>query len=108
MPSAKPTMTTQPLPKLVYAKGGRYYHVPRIEGKKTWIPLTRVDEGRKALDDALLQMRAKAEPRTVAQLLARFAAEGQEERAKSTWHSYVIVCTSPTSKLLLALGHFYL
>jgi integrase len=111
MPSASPTTTpktSQPLPKLVYVKGGRYYHVPRIEGKKTWIPLTRVDEGRKALDDALLQMRAKAEPRTVAQLLARFAAEGQEERAKSTWHAYVIVCTSPTSKLLLALGHFYL
>jgi integrase len=109
MPSANLTTTTsQPLPKLVYVKGGRYYHVPRIDGKKTWIPLTRVDEGRKALDDALMQMHAKAEPRTVAQLLARFAAEGQEERAESTWRAYVIVCTSPTSKLLLALGHFYL
>ena len=111
MPSANPTTKqtpSQPLPKLVYVKGGRYYHVPRIEGKKTWIPLTRVDEGRKALDDALMQMHAKAEPRTVAQLLARFAAEGQEERAESTWRAYVIVCTSPTSRLLLALGHFYL
>jgi len=107
MPSAKPT-PNQPLPKLVYIKGGRYYHVPRVAGKKTWIPLTRVDEGRKALDDALMQMHAKAEPRTVAQLLARFAADGRGDRAESTWRAYKIVCTSPTSKLLIALGHFYL
>ena len=97
-----------PLPKLVYVKSGRYYLVPRIDGKKKWIPLTHVDEGRPALEAALLSLNAKAHPRTVAQLLARFASEGQEERAESTSRAYVIVCASPTSKLLRALGHFYL
>ncbi len=106
MPS--PNKSDNPLPKLIYVKSGRYYFVPRLDGKKKWIPLTQVDEGRPALDAALLSLNAKAHPRTVAQLLARFAAEGKEERADSTWDAYVIVCTSPGSKLLRALGHFFL
>jgi len=106
MPS--PSRSPDPLPKLVYVKQGRYYHVPRIDGKKKWIALTRVDEGRPALDAALVSLNAKAHPRTVAQLMARFATEGKEERADSTWDAYVIVATSSGSKLLRALGHFHL
>lgn len=105
MPSAN--SSENPLPKLVYVKSGRYYYVPRIEGKKSWLPLTLVSEGRTALDTALISLNAKTKPRTVAQLLARFAADGQEDRAESTWKAYDIVCTSPGSKLLEALGHFH-
>ena len=94
----------QALPSGVTIKNGRYYSTPRINGKRKWIGLTRVSEGPKKLHEALQQLDLRPRPRTVADLLARFAAEGRGDRAEATWHKYVQVCTYPTSKLLMFFG----
>jgi integrase len=95
----------QALPSGITIKNGRYYATPRIDGKRKWIGLTRESEGPKKLHEALQQLDVRPRPRTVADLLARFAAEGRGERAEATWPKYVQVCTYPTSKLLRFFGH---
>lgn len=67
------TDSTPAIPKNIATKHGRYYRVVRVDGKKVWIGLTRVDEGLLALRKALLELNQQTgRPTTVNDLLMAF------------------------------------
>lgn len=83
-------MTDSPwkIPKSIYPRGGRYYKV--VRGK--WHALTRVDEGIRALREALLDLPTQADPRTIGELLPRYLAEA--EITETTRREYKRICSS--------------
>jgi integrase len=83
-------MTDSPwkIPKSIYPRGGRWYKV--VRGK--WHPLTRVDEGIRALREALLDLPTEADPRTIGELLPRYLAEA--EITETTRREYRRICSS--------------
>ena len=81
-------MTDSPwkIPKGVTRKGGRYYRIVR----NRWIPLSRVDEGLRALRAALLEVPIERDPATIGELLPRYLAEA--EITARTRDEYLRIC----------------
>jgi site-specific recombinase XerD len=77
------------LPKGVHEKHGRYWLVKTVDGRRVWVPLTRVEDGPEALDTALNAMTQELPPFTIGQLLARFRDSKAFARlAEATQYEY--------------------
>ncbi len=60
------------LPPGVREKHGRYYLDQTVDRRRTWVPLSRVADGPRALDAALVDLARGQEPATVGGLLRAF------------------------------------
>jgi site-specific recombinase XerD len=76
------------LPKGIREQHGRYYADRKVDGRRLWIPLTRVADGREALDCELERLAKGGTPRTIGDLLRRFKEEGMQELAPDTRREY--------------------
>ena len=72
------------LPRGVALKHGRYY----ARRKKRWIPLSRADEGERALAKAIAELTPDTAPRTIGELLIEYRREGMKELAAVTRKEY--------------------
>jgi integrase len=79
------------VPKSVYVKGGRYYLVKRVSGKKVWIGLSRVADGPGRLKDALKSLEHGAVI-TVGDLLKAYLRDGTGDLRPATLKGYVAMC----------------
>ncbi len=71
-------------PRGVVLKHGRYY----VVRKKRWIPLSRADEGERALAKAIAELTTDTAPRTIGELLIEYRREGMKELAVATRREY--------------------
>lgn len=79
------------VPKSVYAKGGRWYLVKRISGKKVWIGLSLVSDGHGRLTDSLKALEHGAVI-TVGDLLKTYLRDGTGDLRPATLKGYVAMC----------------
>jgi integrase len=89
------------IPKGVTAKHGRYYLVRRSGARTHWIGLTRIEEGPKALQEALAKIESPHEPRTVGELIHAFLEDKSLGLAPAT-HGEYLRCAH--ASLIPALG----
>lgn len=89
------------LPKGVTLKHGRYYLRRRQGARSHWIGLSRIDEGPKALQEALARIDGPHDPRTVGELVQAFLADKTLGLAPAT-HGEYLRCAH--AALLPALG----
>lgn len=75
---------TMKLPRGVALKHGRYY----ARRNKRWIPLSRADEGERALAKAIAELSPDTAPRTIGELLIEYRREGTKELSAVTRKEY--------------------
>lgn len=71
-------------PRGVVLKHGRFY----VIRKKRWIPLSRADDGERALAKALAELAPDTAPRTIGELLIAYRREGTRELSAITRKEY--------------------
>ena len=75
------------LPDNVHIKGGRYYYVTQVSGKREWIPLTRVDEGEAEFYIALGRVKRYGRE-TLSDIFDQYLTSGICSLAPGTQKSY--------------------
>ncbi len=99
---ASKARTGPTLPKNVYVKGGRYYLVKRIDGKKVWLGQSLVADGVKRLADSLKALEHGAVI-TVGDLLKAYLRDGTGDLRPATLKGYAAMC-EPHAPLMWAFG----
>jgi integrase len=94
--------TGQTLPPGVHVKGGRYYLVKRVDGKKRWFGLSPISDGLERMKESLAALQHGAVT-TVSDLLRAYLKAGTEDIRPVTKKGYEQMC-QPEAPLLWAFG----
>jgi integrase len=101
LPEGKPKSEALKI-KNVYAKGGRWYLVKRIDRRKVWIGLSLVADGAQRLTDSLKALEHGAVI-TVGDLLKAYLRDGTGDLRPATLKGYTAMC-EPYAPLMWTFG----